>query len=346
MKNIIFIIVAICLFSCGQSEQETDEIRKPTNGVITVKTATAKKESIDLSIKAIGQVTSDSEAKPAFKTGGVIARMFVEEGDFVKKGQLLASLDLTEINARVQQANVAVEKSKRDLQRAENLHADSVATLENVQDARTGLSVAEENLRMASFNQSFSEIRSPISGKVVKKLMNTGEIAGPGMPAYFIIGNSKSDWVIKSGLSDRDWVRVKNGDRAEVSFDAYPGQTYEAKVSQIADTGNPGSGTFDVDISLKESPVRLAAGLLASIEIYPKNIDNQTVIPLDALVETKRFDAKVYVVDGEKAKAVPVKIAFLHKDKVVIRSGLKGGEKVVTDGAPYLYEGAHVRVVE
>ena len=114
----------------------------------------------------------------------------------------------------------------------------------------------------------------------------------------------------------------------------------------MADTGNPGSGTFDVEFSLMENPPRLAAGLLASIEIFPKNITDQTVIPIDALVETNRFDAKVYTIKEKKASMVEVKIAFLHEDKVVISSGLEGIKNVVTDGAPYLYEGAKVEVVD
>ncbi|MEO1261290.1 MAG: efflux RND transporter periplasmic adaptor subunit [Bacteroidota bacterium] len=348
MKYYLSIFCSLLLIACGKENPSTDSRDQTSlNGkAITVRLAQVQKENINLSIGAIGQVTSENDARPAFKTGGVIAKMYAEEGSFVNKGQLLATLDLTEIDAQVQQATVAVEKSNRDLQRAENLYADSVATLENVQDARTGLRVAEENLKMAQFNKSYSEIRSPIAGKVIQKLVNTGEIVGPGMPAYYILGNTKSDWVIKSGLSDRDWARVNKGDQARVSFDAYPGKNYKAKVTQLADTGNPGSGTFDVEFVLLESPPRLAAGLLASIEIFPENVDNQVVIPLDALVETNRFDAKVFTVEAETASEVTVKIAFLHEDKVVISAGLEGVENVVTDGAPYLYEGAKVEVVE
>ena len=347
MKYYLSISCIILLMACGKENPAANAEQTNQNGkAITVRLAKVQKENIDLSISAIGQVASENDAKPAFKTGGVIAKMYAEEGNFVNKGQLLATLDLTEIDAQVQQATVAVEKSSRDLERAENLYADSVATLENVQDARTGLQLAEENLKMAKFNKSYSEIRSPIAGKIIQKLVSTGEIIGPGIPVYYILGNTKSDWIIKSGLSDRDWARVNRGDRAVISFDAYPGKNYNAKVTQLADTGNPGSGTFDVEFALLETPPRLAAGLLASIEIFPKNIDNQIVIPLDALVETNRFDAKVFTIESETASEVNVKIAFLHEDKVVISAGLEGVENVVTDGAPYLYEGAKVEVVE
>lgn len=347
MKNIASIsLLAFLFFACGNGGSE--ETAKPVNGEkpIPVRTVAVGREDVQLSIRASGQVSSETEAKPSFKTGGVIARILVEEGALVKKGQLLATLDLTEINAQVQQATEAVAKSKRDLQRVKNLHADSVATLENLQDATTGLAVAEENLRMAKFNQGYSEIRSPINGKVVKKLVNQGEIVGPGMPAFYILGTGTGDWVIKAGLADRDWARLKPGDRATVQFDAYPGKTFEAKVSQLADTGNPASGTFDVELKLTTPPPRLAAGLIASVEIFPKNEGPQTVIPLDALVETNRSEATVFTIKNGVAQAVPVKIAFLHQDKVVVQSGLENVEKVVTAGAPYLTDRAKVVEVE
>ena len=339
-------LVAVFLISCGKEKPSNNLSNSSlTNKSIAVRTAKVERENLTLSIHATGMVGSDTEAKTAFKTGGVISKMYAEEGSFVKKGQLLATLDLTEINAQVQQATEAVNKSKRDLQRAENLYADSVATLENVQDARTGLRVAEENLRMADFNKNYSEIRSPIDGKVIQKLANTGEIVGPGMPAYFILGNAKSDWNIKTGLSDRDWARVNVGDRAAVTFDAYPRKNYEAKVTRLADTGNPGSGTFDVELSIIGGAPRLAAGLISAVEIFPKNVQQQTVIPLDALVETNRFDAKVFTIKDNKAQMIDIRIAFLHEDKVVVSTGLENVDVVVTDGAAYLFEGALVEIV-
>jgi len=242
-----------------------------------------------------------------------------------------------------------VEKATRDLGRAENLYADSVATLENVQDAKTGLKVAEQNLKMAEFNRSFSEVRSPIAGKVVQKLVNSGEIIGPGMPTYFILGNSSSDWVVKSGLADRDWARVSLADRANLRFDAFPGKIFAAKITQLADTGNPGnpgSGTFDVELSMVERPPRLAAGLIASVEIFPKTKGDQTVVPLDALLEAESGSAKIFTIKNGKANAVQAKVAYLHRDLAVISEGLEGINKVVTDGGAYLYEGAKVKVVE
>jgi RND family efflux transporter MFP subunit len=345
MKNYLIVIAVFLLFACGKGKEESSSV-STENTAIPIRTVAVSHEKLDQPIHASGIVTSDNEAKPAFKTGGVIAKTLVEEGDFVKKGQLLATLIMTEINAQVQQSGEAVQKAQRDLQRAKNLYADSVATLEQVQNAQTALTVAEEAQKMARFNQDFSEIRSPINGKVIKKIMAAGEIAGPGMPVFYILGNAESDWVIRAGLADRDWVRLKRGDSAKVHFDAFPGQDFTATITRLADVGNPASGTFDVELRLVKSPPKLVAGLIASLVFFPENNSKLPVIPLDALVESNRNEAKVFTIVNQRAKALPISIAFFHKDKVAVSAGLENVERVVTDGAPYLFDGAEVRVVE
>ncbi|MEZ4961786.1 MAG: efflux RND transporter periplasmic adaptor subunit [Saprospiraceae bacterium] len=344
-KYLLYFSPLFFLFACGNGKEEASSI-SPENKAIPVRTVKVSNETLVQTIHASGIVTSENDAKPAFKTGGVISKILVEEGDFVKQGQLLATLNLTEINAQVQQSGEAVQKAQRDLQRAKNLYADSVATLEQVQNAQTALTVAGETQKMAKFNQSYSEIRSPISGKVIQKLMVAGEIAGPGMPVFYILGNSSKDWVIKAGLADRDWARLKRGDKAEVHFDAFPGQTYPATITRLADVGNPASGTFDAELTLRSNPPKMVAGLIASVEFFPENKGNLPVIPLDALVESDRNHAKVYTIENQKARAVPITIAFLHQDKVAVSKGLENIQMVVTDGAPYLFDGALVKIVQ
>lgn len=345
MKKFLIFISPILLFACGHGKEEPGSIAQE-NKAIPVRTVQVSHETLVQSIHASGIVTSENEAKPSFKTGGVISKILAKEGDFVKQGQLLATLNLTEINAQVQQADEVVQKAQRDLQRAKNLHADSVATLEQVQNAQTALTVAEETRKMAQFNQNYSEIRSPISGKVIKKLMVAGEIAGPGMPVFYILGNAQKDWVIKAGLADRDWVRLKMGDKATVRFDAFPGQDFSATIIRLADVGNPTSGTFDVELRLTSSPPKLVAGLIASVEFFPENKAQLPIIPLDALVESNRNQAKVFTIENQQAKAIPITIAFLQNDKVAVSKGLENIQTIVTDGAPYLFDGALVKVVE
>lgn len=341
-----FILTLVVLVACGKKDH--GESNKPApDPSIPVKVVEVSSEVITVPVQVSGIVSASNEARPSFKTGGIIARILVEEGAYVKQGQLLATLNLTEINAQVQQADEAVTKSKRDLTRAKNLYADSVATLEQVQDATTGLSVAEQSLQIARYNQSYSEIRSPISGKVVKKLMNQGEVVGPGTPVFYLLSGAQADWVVKSGLVDRDWARLKIGDRAEVRLDAYPNRTFSAKVSQLADIGNPQSGTFDVEFAFAGNMPRLAVGLIASLSISPKEDGAHPIVPIDALVESNGNSAVVYVLqDDNSVKRTQVTLGQIFENKAIIAAGLQAGSRVVTSGAPYLEDGSKVKVIQ
>lgn len=346
MHHLILGLVLLMFTACGKKEKTSEETKSAPDTAIPVRVVSISSEVVSIPVQVSGVVSASNEARPAFKTGGVIARILVEEGAHVRKGQLLATLNLTEINAQVQQAAEAVAKSKRDLTRAKNLYADSVATLEQVQDATTGLSLAEQSFQIAQYNQSYSEIRSPISGKVVKKLMNQGEVVGPGTPVFYILGDGQADWVIKSGLVDRDWARLRLGDRAEVHLDAYPDRTFAAKVSQLADVGNPQSGTFDAEFAFTGSMPRLAVGLIGSLNIYPKEDAAHPIVPIDALVESNGNSAVVYVLQTDNTvKRTAVRVGQIFENKAIISSGLSADSKVVTSGAPYLEDGSRVKVI-
>ncbi|HPH20431.1 MAG TPA: efflux RND transporter periplasmic adaptor subunit [Haliscomenobacter sp.] len=346
MHHLILGLVLLMFTACGKKEKTSEETKSAPDTAIPVRVVSISSEVVSIPVQVSGVVSASNEARPAFKTGGIIARILVEEGAHVRKGQLLATLNLTEIDAQVQQAAEAVAKSKRDLTRAKNLYADSVATLEQVQDATTGLSLAEQSFQIAQYNQSYSEIRSPISGKVVKKLMNQGEVVGPGTPVFYILGDGQADWVIKSGLVDRDWARLRLGDRAEVHLDAYPDRTFAAKVSQLADVGNPQSGTFDAEFAFTGSMPRLAVGLIGSLNIYPKEDAAHPIVPIDALVESNGNSAVVYVLQADNTvKRTAVRVGQIFENKAIISSGLSADSKVVTSGAPYLEDGSRVKVI-
>jgi RND family efflux transporter MFP subunit len=177
-----------------------------------------------LPLKLSGIVTSRSEQRLSFKTGGIIRRIYADEGDQVRAGQLLAELDKTEIDAQVQQTREGLAKAERDLARVQGLFRDSSATLELLQNATTARDVAAETVRIAAFNQKFSEIRAGKSGKIIKKLSNEGELTGPGMPVLVLFETGPEDWVVRVAVSDRDWARLTVGTPASIRLDAWPGR--------------------------------------------------------------------------------------------------------------------------
>jgi len=348
IKSIGFVTVSLFLALLSCSDQEAKEATgipaaKPLN-VFYVRTAPLAQSSLNDVIHVTGVIQSDTEAKPSFKTGGVIARTYVEEGDFVSKGQLLAQLNMTEIEAQATQAKFAVEKALRDQQRVENLYRDSIATLEQFQNAGTAVDMAKKSLQIAEFNVAYSQIRSPIEGKVIKQLMQEGEITGPGIPVYYIMGVKQTDWKIVAGLTDKNWGRIKKGEKAKITLDAYPGWIIESEVTRLADVANPMSGTLDAELSVPTKDKRIAAGMLAHIEIIPSAQSSYMVIPVEALVSSNGRTGIVFVPKDGKAEKRIVQIQEFHGERIAIQSGLEGATEVITAGSGFLEDGDAISI--
>lgn len=347
MKMIYKILLATGILlgalACGPSGDSEAPAAAPPDERVAVRTVPVVKRQAALPIHASGILTSSAEQRLSFKTGGVIQRIYVDEGSSVRPGQLLAALDKTEIDAQVSQAEQALGKAERDLGRVQGLYRDSSATLELVENATTARDVARETARIASFNRRYAEIRATRGGKIIKKLMNEGEITGPGLPVLVLFETGKNDWVVRIQVSDRDWAQLRPGLAARVTLDAYPGVPFNGQVDDLAPAAEPTSGLYNVDIRLSPGNHRLAPGLFATVDVSPVQAAQYAVIPVEALVEGEGQSAFVFTIDGETVRKVPVKVAFLDGDQAVIASGLENVTEVVTTGAPYLNEKKKVK---
>jgi len=339
---IVSTLLITLLIACGQKEPKAVE----TDDAVVVKTAAVETIGYAPVLQYSGMIASKAEAKLSFKIGGVIAKVFVKEGDRVSKGQLLAALDLTEINAQVQQATKAVEKAKRDVARVKNLYEDTAATLELYQNVQTQLDVANEQLRIAQFNQQYAQIKAIDNGTAIKKIMNEGEMAGPGTPVLLIYGNANNDWVVKFGVSDKDWAVLRNGQTATVNIDAYPNKTFQGVISRKADIADPYNNTYEIEVKVMPNGQKFASGLFSTVQLKASAPQQTIMIPVEAITEGNGKTGYVYTVnaDNKSVSKHKVTIAFLDKDKVAISKGLEGISAVITDGVSYLTESSKVKL--
>ncbi|MCI4668917.1 MAG: efflux RND transporter periplasmic adaptor subunit [Bacteroidia bacterium] len=299
-----------------------------------------------IAIKSSGIVGSKKEVKLSFKIGGVIQEVFVREGSYVKKGQLLARLNSKEIDAQVIQAKAGLEKANRDLQRVDKLYRDTVATLEQVQDLSTAKEVAQANLEIAEFNRKYAEIYAPSSGRILQQFAERGEIVGPGSPVYFLATEDQAK-VIRIGLSDKDVVKVVMNDEAMVRFDAYPGENFKARVSEIAAGANPQNGTYEIELSIDSKGFPLKNGFVGKVSLYPEARNNKVQVPLSALVEANQEAALVYALDSTGENVIPLNLKnYELGDSFMVVSGeqLLGKTQIVSDGAKYLNPDSKVKV--
>ena len=334
-------VVALALTGCNQVNGQGPALNETEIPVRVVEVGTTDQAAF---IEAPGTLAPREELQLGFKMGGVVARIAVREGDRVRAGQVLAALELTEIDAHVARAQSALNKAERDLARARNLYADSVATLEQVQNATTALEVARSDYETARFNRRYAVIVAPADGAVLRRAAEPGELVGAGQKVL-TLGNEAAGLIVRAGLPDRDAVRVRAGDAAEVVFDAFPGQVFAGRVRQIGAAANLQTGTYTVEIALANAP-RALAGLIGRARIQPSAREHTALVPIDAITEADGDHAVVYALAADgTVRRLTVRIGPISGDRVSVLSGLEGVTRIVTAGSAYLSDGAKVRVI-
>lgn len=346
MKKLSFITFATLTMGAFSCQHEASEEKVFNGAPIPIKVAAVQYAPTKPQIVATGLLTTDKEAKYGFKIGGIVERVYLEEGQYFKKGQLLATLKATEIEAQLQQAKLATEKAERDYSRAQHLYQDSVATLEQYQNAQTGLDVAKRTVDLVQFNKQYTAIYAQSNGFVAKKLANAGEVIAAGYPVLAINEvPEKQGWVVKVGVTDAEWAAVAQGDRASLKIDAFPRQAFSGTVTKKYLAADPNSGTFSIEISIGHPSAGFALGMYAQAVIDIKGGQNNAVVPYDAVVEANGQDAFVFVPQiGNAVKKIPVKIASFDQQKVSILSGLENATSVVVANTAFLNENTRITI--
>jgi multidrug efflux system membrane fusion protein len=295
-------------------------------------------------IVSAGVIAASETLVLSFKVGGVVGKVAVNEGDRVRKGQLLAELVPTEVNAQVTQARQLNDKAARDLARGEKLHADQVIPLEQLEALRTQAAVAAAQLQAALFNGGQARITAPANGIVLRKRAEAQEVVAPGQ-AIVELGENERGYIVKAGLADREAVQVKVGDAASVTLDAVPGRSLTGKVSEIGGAALAESGLFPVEITLDPADVTLVSGLVAQVSVQPAgNAAPLLRIPTGAVVSGTGDRASVFLLDRGIARKRGIEVAFFTRDQVAVRAGLDATDQVITDGTLYLSDGESVQV--
>jgi len=339
-KGIFLLLVSGLVSSLVLLNCRTPEEKPPVTEAVSVRTAAVLHTQMAEPIQTFGRVAAKKEMKLSFKTGGIIEGIYADEGQTVAKDQLLARLDPAEIKAQVKQAQSGFEKAQRDLKRVGSLYKDKAATLEQYQNARTALKVSRSRLETAEFNLRHSDIHAPVQGRIIKRLMEENEIAAPGMPV-FLFASTENDWIVRAGISDRDLVRVQLNDSAVVKFDVYPDDTFTAKVTEIVQSADPRTGTYEIELKIDARDKRLVPGFIAEVLISPEMKQTYAVIPVEALVEAEGNEVVVFAMDETTmtARRLFIEIGFLFEDKAAVVSGLEDISTIVTEGASYLEDG-------
>lgn len=341
MNRVWNLIFALPLFLNMGCQKEAPP-PQPQNPAIPIKITTVEQQNIRHTIYTTGKTINQKEMHLSFKIDGLIDRIFVKESDTVQAQDTLAVLNQTEIRAHHTQAQTAYEKALEDFQRAEILHKDRVMTQTQWHLAKVALESARAARDITTYNLKHAAIIAPTSGRILKKMGESGEMIQAGKP-LFVFASQSGHLRLKAGVTDRDILHIASGDSASVTFDAYPQTPIAGQVVIKAATAWAQTGLYDIEMDLHTSQP-LLPGMIGHAHIFTQNTKSRLVIPVEALIDADNDRGFVYLFKDSLAYRQPVVIDQLHKDRVLIQEGLTLSDQVVVDGASYLRDQSRVTV--
>ncbi len=335
-------VVCTLLTACGKSEKGTEEVQY-------VKTAQAKRISDAAELSYPGKTKSSEEVNIAFRVSGPIQRIFVKEGQYVSKGQLIAQMDPRDYEVQLSATQAEYEQIKADAERVMALYKEDGTTASNYDRARYGLQQITEKLAHHKNQLADTRLYAPISGYIQNKIHESGETVSAGMPVVSMF--NAGDVEIEVFVPASDYARQNDLLSATCSFEVTPGKTYPLEIVRVSKEANASQlyaarlrikGDYDHKKITPGMSTMVYASYHASDEV------NGVTIPITA-IDRKDGQTYVFVLDTKtgivKRREVEVGRIDLNGNIQVLK-GLNPNETVVCAGVRYLIDGQQVRELE
>jgi len=335
-------------------EQKAKSVTAPIIKPVPVEIMTIKNQTLPQKVEAVGRITPNRQLTITSQVPGIIARYAANQGDLVKRDQLLVQIDpidyelayeealanLTAVKAQVYSATKAFERSKNLLPREvisqdnhEKAEAAYKAAMAQQERAQVGVKVAQERLKK-------TKIYAPFSGVIAMRYIETGQMIGAGVPLMSLVDLNSVR--VQINLTEQDYIRIKRGDKAEVRAEAYPSLVFKGSVDRIAVSSDPGTNTFAVEVLLDNPDLVLKAGFSARVSLTTPPLTNVILIPQNVILYRDK-GADVYVIDeNQEAVKKSVILGMTIGDDIQVIAGLRQGDNLVVKGQNYLKEGARV----
>lgn len=320
-------------------------------------------EDIITSVTATGTIEPVTSVQVGTQVSGIVNKLYVDYNSVVKAGQVIAELDRTNLISELESATAQLRSAESDLQyqktnheRYKKLYDKGLVSADDYEKARLAYYQAEqtvaqrkESVKKARTNLGYATITSPIDGVVLSKEVEEGQTVASSFntPTLFNIAQDLTQMRVIADVDEADIGEVREGQRVSFTVDAFQGVEFEGTVQQVRQEATTESNvvTYEVVITAPNDDLKLKPGLTANVTIYTLEMQNVLAVPSKALRFTPRdmmlndgetiedCDAKqkVWVRNGMAYKAIPVNAGVTNGILTEIKSGVKPGDKVVTD---------------
>lgn len=342
IKRVSRVYIALPLMSLilAQSCSSTDN-KNVAREAVKVETVTIDPQQNSLSKEYVGTVEGSTAASLSFITAGTVEKVYVSEGEFVNKGQILATLNRENLDAMNVAAQSTLSQAKDALSRIEMLYNNkSIPEIQYV-EVKTKYEQAESAARVAARNLSNATLRAPFSGVIGKRKIEEGESAVPGICVLTLM---KIESVkVKFAVPENEIASVNKGYQAKVTLGALPGRLYVGKITDKGVSGNMLSHTYDVKITLPNPKKEMLPGMVCRVTIPGSSNENSAIVLPNRVIQTDS-DGRYFVWTAQSGIASKryVTPGALTENGVVIASGLAKGDTVIVDGSEKISEGTKI----
>lgn len=353
VKTLLYILIAVGLIAGAviiiqknkAKQQEEVAIVSQANDEVVVKTMKAKYESLNSDYLANGTFAPSQELSLTSEISGKIVRVLVQEGDYVRVGQTVATIKKDAIEVDMSQAQNNLQNAIVDNQRYENAFKTGGVTKQQLDNSRLQLKNARAAVQAQGIRVNDTNVKATISGIINKKYIEPGSIVGPGTQMYDIVNVSKLK--LKVTVTESEVVNLKVGQTIKVLASVFPDKEFVGRISFIAPKADE-SLNFPLEIEVANDS-GLKAGMYGTAIFSTKDDvnagKNMLTISADAFVNGIS-SGQVFVVENNTVKLTKVVVGRTIGTKVEIISGLKDGTEIVTSGQINLKDGAKIKVVK
>ncbi|CAM1370826.1 Efflux transporter periplasmic adaptor subunit [Tenacibaculum litoreum] len=356
MKTIYTIALATSLLaiSCGKKET-TNNSNKPT---VAVKVTKVTENDNNPFITVSGKVAATNSAELSTRMMGYVTNIHVKVGDKVNKGQLLLSINNSDLQAKKAQVEANIIKAKagfssaeKDYNRFKNLFEQNSASQKEFDDITVHYNVAKANLEAAKqmrneINSQFAytNIRAPFSGVVTNKFIDKGAMANPGMPLISVEG--KGGFEVTALVPESEISQIKKDTKVDVAIKSI-NKTVTGKVSEVSTSAKNTGGQYLVKINLDKTDVKLLSGMFATVQFPVEKTQkstNMVLIPSEALVHKGQLSGIYTVSQSNTAVLRWLRLGRTFGDQVEVLSGLSANESYIVSSEGKLYNGANITI--
>lgn len=289
-----------------------------------------------------GKAKAIRDVKVVAEESGVMEKILVRKGQFVRKGDTLAVLRNEVVAAQYAQAKAGLNQAEINFRSVETLYQKKAVSEVEYLAARYNLDAAKAAYDLARARYEKLFIKATISGLVNDRFADEGAFVSPMSPVFELLDRSVIK--VEAGISERYYDEIKVGTPAEVTFDAFPGLVVQSKISYKSQKVDPVSRTFTVEIEFPNPENRLSSELIANVKILKKAYTNKIIIPQDVVIETEK-GFFVFVERNSVAYRIPVEVENIVGNQMVI-AGIRPGDHLIVVGHRNIADQDTVRVIQ